>query len=456
MKNARETAFQVLFKVLEEGEYSHVVLSRALAAEADAQKRDRAFVTRLTEGTLEHLMTLDHVLDRVSKTAVKKMKPVIRTILRMSVYQLMYMDSVPDPAVCNEAVKLAKAKGFQGLSGFVNGVLRSVVRMNGAWKEDSFYPDKATDPIGYLSIRYSMPEWLCEYFITEYGMETAEQILKGSQRNPETTIRCNRNRCGEQELKERLEQQGCRLERGKYAKSAWYLTGFDSLEKLPEFRQGMFQIQDESSMLVAELSGLKKGDLVVDVCAAPGGKSLHAANLLEELGGGTVVARDISEKKKALIEENIIRMQADNIVAQVHDATQPDEELFEKADVVIADLPCSGIGIMAKKPEIRYRMTRESQKELVRLQKQILSVVHRYVKPGGILMYSTCTINKEENEENAREICKKYGFVPEMGKELLPEELRTENEFLQILPGVHACDGFFIARLRKIENGREN
>lgn len=456
MKNSRETAFQVLFKVLEEGEYSHIVLSRMLAAEAEAQKRDRAFVTRLTEGTLEHLMTLDHVLNRVSKTEVKKMKPVIRTILRMSVYQLMYMDAVPDSAVCNEAVKLAKAKGFQGLSGFVNGVLRSVVRMDGAWKEDSFYPDKTTKPISYLSVRYSMPEWLCEYFIAEYGIETTEQILRGSQRNPETTIRCNRNRCKESELIERLEQQGCRLERGKYAEGAWYLTEFDSLEKLSEFKQGMFQIQDESSMLVAELAGLKKGDLVVDVCAAPGGKALHAANLLEELGGGTVIARDISEKKKALIDENIARMQADNLIVQVYDATQTDADLVGKADVVIADLPCSGIGIMAKKPEIRYRMTKENQKELAKLQKQILSAVHRYVKPGGILMYSTCTINREENEENAREVCEKYGFVPELEKELLPEGLRGEREFLQILPGVHTCDGFFIARLRKIENGREN
>ena len=449
MKNTRETAFQIIYKVLEEEEYSHIVIVRVLKEEAEADKRDRAFVTRLAEGTFEHLLTLDYVLNKVSKTPVKKMKPVIRTILRMSVYQLMYMDSVPDSAVCNEAVKLTKAKGFQGLSGFVNGVLRSVARMNGAWREESFYPDRKTMPVPYLSIRYSMPEWLCEYFVSEYGAEKAELILEGSQRNPKTTIRCNLSRISEEELVQRLRARGLELEKGVYAKGAWYLSGYDTLEKIPEFAEGLFQVQDESSMLVAELAGLKKDDLVIDVCSAPGGKALHAANILKSLGGGCVIARDVSEKKTTLITENAERLRADNVTVQVFDATKTDESLIGKADVVIADLPCSGIGIMAKKPEIRYRMTKEGQKELVQLQKQMLAVVHRYVKPGGVLMYSTCTINKEENEENAKEICEKYGFVPELLKDSLPDELRDEGEFLQLLPGVHACDGFFIARLRK-------
>lgn len=449
MKNARDTAFQIIYKVLEENEYSHIVIARILKEEEDADKRDRAFVTRIAEGTLEHLLTLDYVLNRVSKTPIKKMKPVIRTILRMSVYQIMYMDSVPDSAVCNEAVKLAKAKGFQGLSGFVNGVLRSVVRMNGAWKEELFYPDKKKETTAYLSVRYSMPEWLCEYFRKEYGADTAERILEGSQRNPKTTIRCNLSRITEEELVTRLRGYGYTVEKGAYAKGAWCLSGYDTLEKIPEFMDGMFQVQDESSMLVAELAGLSRDNLVLDVCSAPGGKALHAANLLAELGGGHVIARDVSEKKTALIEENAKRLKADNITIQVQDALRMDEALIEKADVVIADLPCSGIGIMAKKPEIRYRMKPEEQEELVRLQKQMLSVVHRYVKPGGILMYSTCTINKKENEENAREICEKYGFVPELPKNSLPKGLHTDSEFLQLLPGVHACDGFFIARLRK-------
>lgn len=452
MKNTRETAFQVIYKVLEEESHSHVVLRQVLNQEKDAEKRERAFVTRLVEGTLEHLITIDYILNQVSKTPVKKMKPVIRTILRMSVYQLLYMDSVPDSAVCNEAVKLVKGKGLQGLSGFANGVLRNVARNRAQWFSDAFYPDKKKTPASYLSLRYSLPEWLCNYFVKEYGLEQAEKIAEGSLRNPKTTIRCNTSKISKEELKKSLINQGFTVEEGVYAQDALYLSEYDALEKIPEFVGGYFQVQDESSMLVAQLAGLKKDDLVLDVCSAPGGKALHAANLLEKLGGGSVISRDVSEKKTALIWENKERLQVKNISIQVADATQPDETMIEKADVVIADLPCSGIGIMAKKPEIRYRMTKENQKELVALQKQMLEVVHRYVKPGGVLLYSTCTINKEENEEQAREICKKYGFVPALDNKLVPEKLChdvQEDGWIQLLPGIHDCDGFFIARLKK-------
>jgi len=452
MKNTRETAFQVIYKVLEEDEHSHVVLRQALLQERDAEKRDRAFVTRLVEGTLERLLTLDYVLNQVSKTPVKKMKPVIRTVLRMSVYQILFMDSVPDSAVCNEAVKIVKTKGFQGLSGFVNGVLRSVARSKEQWLSEGNLPDKKKDSARYLSIRYSLPEWLCNYFVKEYGPEQAEKIAEGSLRNPKTTIRCNTSKIKKEELAQRLTTQGFTVEQGAYAKDALYLSGYDTLEKIPEFKEGLFQIQDESSMLVAELAGLKKDDMVVDVCSAPGGKAIHVANLLVVLGGGKVIARDLTEKKTALIKENKDRLQVANLTVQVSDATVLDEALIEKADVVIADLPCSGIGIMAKKPEIRYRMTAENQRELVNLQKEMLAVVHRYVKPGGILMYSTCTVNKAENEEQAREICEKYGFVPAMDEVEVPQSLKADVQeagWLQLLPGIHECDGFFIARLKK-------
>lgn len=454
MKNTRETAFQIIFKVLEEGEHSHVVLRQALNAEKDAEKRDRAFVTRLVEGTLEHLLTIDYILNQVSKTPVKKMKPVIRTVLRMSVYQLLFMDSVPDSAVCNEAVKLVKGKGLQGLSGFANGVLRNVARGKEQWFSESSYPDKKKTPDKYLSIRYSLPEWLCSYFVKEYGIEKAEKIAEGSLRNPKTTIRCNTTKISKEELAKRLVAQGFTVENGIYAKDALYLSGYDALEKISEFTEGLFQVQDESSMLVAELAGLNKDDIVLDVCSAPGGKAVHAANILEALGGGKVIARDVSEKKTALILENTKRLQVKNISVQVADATKLDETMIEQADAVIADLPCSGIGIMAKKPEIRYRMTQENQKELVKLQKEMLAVVHRYVKPGGILMYSTCTINKEENEEQAKKICVEYGFAPAMDESSLPEVLKAdvqENGWLQLLPGIHECDGFFIARLKKVK-----
>lgn len=451
MEQPRELAFQILYKVAEEGEYSHIVLAKTLRA--DMEKRDRAFITRLCEGTLERLLTIDYILNRFSKTKTEKMKPVLRTILRMSVYQLFYMDSVPDSAVCNEAVKLAKKKGFSGLSGFVNGVLRSIARSREEILSDSFYPDKGKEPVRYLGVKYSMPEWLCGYFGKTYGFLKAEQIISGCLRNPETTIRCNETKISALELKERLAAQNIVVADGAYVPGAMQISGYDSLEKLPEFKEGMFQVQDESSMLVAYTAGLKKDDFVLDVCAAPGGKALHAAQILEKLGGGTVCARDLSSAKTALIEENKERHGADNLKIEVWDALKFDEKVEQKADVVIADLPCSGIGIMAKKPEIRYRMTKQSQDELAALQKDILSVVHRYVKPGGVLMYSTCTINKEENEANAAYACEKFGFQIENLAEFVPEPLKnqvSESGTLQLLPGVHTCDGFFIARLRKL------
>ncbi|MGN0507345.1 MAG: 16S rRNA (cytosine(967)-C(5))-methyltransferase RsmB [Lachnospiraceae bacterium] len=452
MEQPRELAFQILYRVAEEGEYSHLVLTRVLREAGGLEKRDRAFITRLCEGTLERLITVDYMLNHFSKTKTEKMKPVIRTILRMSAYQMFYMDSVPDSAVCNEAVKLAKKKGFSGLSGFVNGVLRNMARSRTKIESESFFPDKNTEPVRYFSIRYSLPEWLCEYFVTAYGTELAEKIAAGCLRNPETTIRVNETKISAETLRKRLCAQNITVKEGAYVPGAMSLSEYDSLESLPEFREGMFQVQDESSMLVAYTAGLKKGDTVVDVCAAPGGKALHAAQLLENLGGGTVRARDLSAGKTALIEENKARHGTKNLTVEVWDALRPDESLYETADVVIADLPCSGIGIMAKKPEIRYRMTKEAQTELADLQRRILAVVQRYVKPGGILMYSTCTINKEENEKNAAYLAREFGFRIESLAERLPEPLKnevSEDGTLQLLPGVHDCDGFFIARLTK-------
>lgn len=450
MKNVRETAFQILYKVLEEEEYSHLVLRDVLKEEKDSDKRDRAFVTRLSEGTLEQVITLDYILNQLSKTPVKKMKPIIRTVLRMSLYQILYMDSVPDSAVCNEAVKLVKAKGLHGLSGFVNGILRNAARQKSVFLDESFYSNMTKSE--YLSIRYSLPLWLCDYFMKQYGWEQANQIAAGSMRNPVTTIRCNTSRTSEEDLIKRLQSRGYTVTPGSYAKGAWQLSGYDSLEKIPEFIEGLFQVQDESSMLVAQLAGLKKNDLVLDICSAPGGKAMHAANILTELGGGEVFARDISEKKTALIQQNKERLRAENVKIQVQDATILDKEMIGKADVVIADLPCSGIGIMAKKPEIRYRMTPKQQNDLVQVQKKILSVAQQYVKPQGILMFSTCTIHCEENEENVKELCQTYGFSPALSEEQVPEILRTQiqqNAYIQLLPGIHTCDGFFIARLKK-------
>lgn len=457
MNKVRETAYRVLYRVLEEEGYSHVELARAFRRE-EFDKRDRSFVTRLCEGTLERLLTLDYILNSYSKTKVEKMKPSVRTVLRMSVYQILYMDAVPDSAACNEAVELIKKKGLSGLSGFVNGVLRTIVRERETVTEQSFYPDSRTEPIRFLSLYYSMPEWICREWVEAYGYLTAERMVKGCLRNPATTVRVNLSKGSKEALENRLRQQGISVTEGHYLPDALLLESFNRLESVPEFLNGWFCVQDESSMLVALAAGLRKEDFVLDVCAAPGGKALHAAELLNRLGGGTVVARDLTEAKTALIRENRDRVKCGNLRIQEWDATAPDETMTERANVVIADLPCSGLGIMAKKPEIRYRMKPENRAALVRLQRTILDTVQAYVKPGGVLVYSTCTINPAENKEQAAYLCERYGFFVESPAELLPERCRplvNSEGMIQLLPGVHECDGFFITRLRK-RNGENN
>ncbi len=422
--DARELSFKTIYSILEEGKPSHVVLQENLDASA-LDKRDRAFVTRLTEGVIEQLILLDFCINEVSKVKVKKQKPIMRNALRLGTYQLLFMDSVPDSAAVNETVNLVRKKGLSGLSGFANGVLRNIAR------EKDKILGKAEKNI---SIRYSCPEWICSYFETTYGLETAEQILRGLQRNPDMTVRVNLSKTTPQKLQESLSGKGINVTAGVHHSYALLLSDVDNLSELSEFKDGLFQVQDESSMFVCEKAGIKAGDVVIDVCAAPGGKTLHAADIINSLGGkGKVISRDISEAKLRLIRENIDRSGFTCIIPEVHDALDADEELFGKADVVLCDAPCSGLGIIAKKPDIKYNMTPEKQEELAKLQRQILSVVCRYVKPGGTLMYSTCTINTKENEDNVKWFCGNFNF--------------SLVEQKQFLPGIDGCDGFFISKL---------
>lgn len=440
----REIVLGLLMDITEHDVYSHIALGNVLSKYQYLDKKERAFITRVTEGTLEHLIELDYILSQFSKVKVKKMKPVIRNILRSAVYQLKYMDSVPDSAVCNEAVKLAVKKGFGPLKGFVNGVLRSAARGIDAVE----YPSGLVEA---LSVRYSMPEWILKMWLEEYGRETVEMMLADFQKEKPLTIRCNISRCQPAELEARLEKEGVRAAGHPYLPYACRITGYDYLGDLESFREGLFAVQDVSSMLVGEIADPKPGDYIIDVCAAPGGKSIHLADRLA--GTGHVEARDLTEYKTALIRENIDRMGMKNITAVQMDASVQDASSVSKADIVIADLPCSGLGVLGKKTDLKYRVTEKQLEDLVRLQRSILDVVCGYVKPGGVLIYSTCTINRAENQENVKWFLAEHpDFAPEQLKESLCAQLQGavgEDGCLQLLPGVHDSDGFFIARLRK-------
>lgn len=443
--NIRQLSLEILMKVVEEKEYSSVVIPQVLNVYQYLEKQERAFLTRLCEGTIERMLELDYVINEFSKVKVKKMKPVIRNILRMGVYQLMYMKQVPASAACNEAVKLAKKKGFQNLKGFVNGVLRNISRN----LDNISYPDKEKQPFLYLSVTYSMPEWIVKLWVAQYGMEQTERMLQAGFADRPTTIRCNLQKNSVKQLREELEQAGVTVESGAYVDSALRISGYDYLQKLKAFQEGKFTVQDESSMLVGLVADIKPDQTVVDVCAAPGGKSLHAADLLN--GTGMVSSRDVSERKVEKIEENCRRLGYTNMDMKVWDAREWDKEYIEKADVVIADLPCSGLGVMGKKNDIKYKTSPDSIKELAALQREILKTVVSYVKPGGTLIYSTCTVNEEENEQNMRWIESELGLRLDSMDPYLPASLKsstTKDGYLQLLPGVHKTDGFFLCRFK--------
>lgn len=442
--NEREIVLEVLLEITEHGMYSHIVLRDVLNKYQYLEKKERSFITRVTEGTLEHMMEIDYILDQFSKVKVKKMKPVIRNIMRSAVYQMKYMDSVPVSAACNEAVKLAVRKGFGSLRGFVNGVLRNVARN----LDQIAYP---TEPRQRLSIQYSMPEWILNLWLKAYDSDIVEQMLQAFQRETPLTIRCNLRMVTPKQLKEHLEAEGVTVKVHPYLEYAFHISGFDYLGDLESFQNGEFSVQDISSMLVSELAGPKEGDYVIDVCAAPGGKSLHMAEKLN--GSGHVEARDLTEYKVGLIQENIERTGLSNVEAVQQDALIFDETSVGKADIVLADLPCSGLGVLAKKTDLKYKATKEGVDSLAKLQREILKNVQAYVKDEGKLVYSTCTINPAENMDNVHWFLNEY---PEF--ELIDihgslcEELQKdvkENGCIQLLPGVHQSDGFFLACMKK-------
>ena len=444
--NTRELILEILLQINEEGEHSHIAIRNALSKYQFLPKQDRAFITRVCEGTLEYRIYIDYIIDSFSKIKVEKMKPPIREILRNAVYQLRFMDRVPDSAVCNEAVKLTQRKGFYNLKPFVNGVLRTVIRQ----ADQLEYPPRERNLVRYLSVRYSMPETLVLRWLNDYGEETTEKMLADFLEEKPLTVRCRTYLNSVEDTCASLRSQGVTVEQAPYLPYAKRISNFNHILALDAFIQVKIQVQDVSSMLVAEIADPKKGDYVIDLCAAPGGKSLHIGDKME--GFGTVDARDISPYKVGLIEENIRRTGSINVQARVQDATLFDVDSECLADIVLADVPCSGYGVIGKKPEIKYRSTLQKQEELVILQRNILDKAAEYVKPRGTLIFSTCTVAKEENEENMMWFMNNHPFKLESIDPYLPDELKSESTalgYLQLLPGVHGTDGFFIAKFRR-------
>ena len=481
----RDAALEILTRIRESGDYSHIAVKEVLdrCEREGMDRRQRAFVKRLTEGVIERRIELDDVIRKYTKKGVR-IKPVVRDILRMGIFQILYMDAVPDSAACNEAVKLTKASGKKEVAGFVNGILRNVARGKDSLasvqapsmsmqspSEDGAgvgeVENGIASPAGitFLSRKYSMPEWIIRMWNRQFPPEETEKLLASFLEVRPVTIRFDDRITEEQResILSQFTQLGVSVRKGQYLPYCYELTGTDSISKLPGYREGLWTVQDESSMMVAEAAGLTGGETVYDVCAAPGGKATHcAAKLLaiEETappGTGTVHAFDLSKGKVALIEKNARRMHLSNLSAEQRDALMPiPEEEKGKADVLLCDLPCSGLGVIGRKRDIKYHVSEKQLEELHELQKRILTNAVQYLKEGGTLVYSTCTINRGENEEIAEFIEDELGLKPDALAPHLPDgipgiEEGPEGNRLQMLPHVHGTDGFFLARFKKAQ-----
>ena len=457
--NIRNLVLENVISILEEKKPLHLVLQASLNGIED--HRDRGFAARLTRGCVERAVTLDYCLNRLSKIETGKQKPVIRNILRCGLYQILFMDSVSDFAACDESVKLAVKRGFGRLKGVINGILRSACRS----REELLSIINAEGQENFC-IKYSVPKWIADDLTAQFGEEKSEEIFKYFLKENPVSVRGNISRNTAETVFALLERSSA--ENGSLVKKSRYIdycftversrdTSVIDLTGTKAFKEGAFVVQDFSSVLVGyvadkafkRITGENKGVVkgrVLDLCAAPGGKSMHMADL-----GYEVTSCDISESKLKLIREAAARCGFDKVKILENDASVYNKDFEDAYDIVICDLPCSGLGIIGKKPDIKYNMTEEKSAELAALQRKILENAVKYIRDGGILIFSTCTLRTCENADNV-------SFIKELPKiegvslaGLLPEGIKAGKDdcFVQILPGDYGSDGFWISCFRK-------
>ena len=440
--NTREIISDILLELEKGNCKSHLLIRDVLLKYDYLDARDKGFIKRVSEGTVFNRITLDYVLDKYSSKPMAKCKPAVAVILRMSLYQILFMDKVPDNAACDEAVKLCRKKSFEAFCPFVNGVLRSICRD----KDNALSFDGIKDAAERLSVQYSLPVWIVKMFLKE--QEDGESLIKALSDIRPTYVKVLKSAdCAS--LEKEWAESGIKFEREARIADAYKLESFEGMESVPGFLDGKFLVQDLSSMICAESTGVRCGDnlKVLDVCAAPGGKSSYVASRM--FPEGEVISCDVSEDKVALIADNVSRMGLTNVTPTVCDATEFNSEFENRFDVVIADVPCSGLGVMSRKSDIKYNSSNEAMKDICDLQKKIISNVSRYVKPGGVLLYSTCTVHKAENEKMVKFITENLPFKEDSLKPYVPflfDKATKSESFIQLRPDVYGTDGFFVAR----------
>ncbi|MCR4763823.1 MAG: 16S rRNA (cytosine(967)-C(5))-methyltransferase RsmB [Lachnospiraceae bacterium] len=448
-KNAREVALELLLlRERKNGDITELLKDAFAKAGASLSVQDRSFVKQLAVGTTERLLSLDAVIDRAASVRVPAMKPTIRAVIRMGTYQILFLDSVSDWAAVDESVKLVRRRFPAKLSGFVNAVLRRIAR-----EKERFLETVNTSDV---TVRYSVPPYLADLFLRERGEEETNRMLASFLDARPLTIRPDERllRDGERYAgwEQALTDAVGSVRHHPLVPDLLMITDPGDIRRLPGFSEGAFVVQDAAGAVAVLAAGIRPDDRVLDVCAAPGSKSLYAASLLQD--ASQLTARDISDEKCAILRENARRMHLSAMRIEVHDATIADPSSEGAYDVVLCDLPCTGFGVIGRKPEIRYHASKERTAELAALQKRILDTVWRYVRPGGILLYSTCTVSRAENEENTEWFTESHPFVTESWVNAsLPGSVRgrVNGGCLQLIPGQDETDGFYIARMRRKE-----
>lgn len=417
--NAREVALKALYEIETKEAYTNAALKNALNSELSGA--DRGLVTEIIYGVVSNKTAIDFIISKYSKVKLKKMTPWVRNILRMGIFQIYYMDRIPVSAACNEAVKLAKKYSHRAGSGFVNGVLRAFGR-----EAEEFTFPKTENKAENLSLEFSYSLWMTQRLIEEYGFEPTRQLYMENSRAHGVYIRVNTLKVTEDDLCEILRAEGIGCEKTEI-ENCLYVTGRLSIDSSEAYKNGLYSLQNISSQMAVEALDPQPGDTVIDMCAAPGGKSCAAGERMKN--NGRILSFDIFEHKTELIQKAAERLGIGIIDAKVKDGCQTDPQLKGVADRVLADVPCSGLGVIHKKPDIKWNRDLKDVEELCGIQKQILENAAEYVKQGGTLVYSTCTILPEENRMRTEEFLKEHKeFSKVWEKQILTTE-RGESGF---------------------------
>jgi 16S rRNA (cytosine967-C5)-methyltransferase len=450
--NIRKEAARTLEEILIHDAYSSICVNQHLMKfPATVDERDRRLYTNLVYTTLEHLPTIDAGLAAWSSVPMRKMKPWILSCLRLGLAQLMYMEKIPSSAAVHETVELVKKSPYRSLAGFVNGVLRGALRANLQVPQ----PDPEREPMAAFALAYDMPVWITELWYRAYGPEQTQELLMRSQGHKPLCCRINRCKIDPEEGKKRLEQalEAEHIVPSTILPEAFFIEYSGDITQWDLYREGILSLQDESSMLAALATGVQPGDQVLDLCAAPGGKSIVMAQQMNNQG--RIRSCDLHEHRVELIRRNAQRLGLTCIEPQQADGTAADSVEEKKWDVVLVDAPCSGLGILRSKPDIKYHRRAEEQQALSDLQAALLENAARGVKVGGRLVYSTCTINPAENEDRIERFEREHPeYEPvDLEKELpfLPECDRLWKKYLLLYPKKGGRDGFFVAAMKRVK-----